>query len=742
MKKPNPKIYPMLSIAVGLAMVFAAFTICSVNIRRNLQNEMQTTLKDVAAQNVLVVNNEIIVQYKLLQGFAMELREHPEREEEILADMSTFVGSYGFKRMGIVHGDGVARTTDGHEVEMGDRIFFIKSMEGKIWLTAALQDRMDEDGETINVFSFPVYDEDGMNTTGVVFATYRSENFQAMLDVDFFEGQGFSCIITSEGDVMVHSQNSPIDEESNFFEHLLSEGKENEALVRRMKDDMRAAADGSGKCEGVHENGDEFVFYYVPLNDNIYGSQWYMLALVPEDVVTRRMAPVMQNVRALAAFMLFITALGVGFYVYIEKKRKEELLSLAYVDRLTGGYNLASFRENSKRRKNLSGYVIAMDLAEFKLINSSFGVQKGDETLLELWRVLRDNVTETEMVARVNADRFVLFWQAESKEALEERLKRLIADIAAISGRLNIPPLFPVFGIYGTKTMDEPDKYYGYAIQAKHLVKGRRDKQYAFHDEIDYGQLVENRRLEDDFQEDLRQERFEVWYQPKFDALDERIMGAEALVRWRREDGKLISPGIFIPLFEKNGNIAILDEYIFRKVCRQQKKWLDEGRKVLPVSVNISRVSLYFGDIVERYESILHSCDLAAKYVQLEITESAAIDQADIGELLERFHQAGFVMLMDDFGSGYSSLASLNTLSFDILKLDKSLIDYIGDEKGEKLLKYVTKLGQSLGLHITAEGVETEKQLVFMRKLRCNDIQGYYFSKPLCLADFEDLMYI
>ncbi|MCM1101866.1 MAG: EAL domain-containing protein [Clostridium sp.] len=742
MNKLKRKLYPLLSIVIGMGMVLVAFIICSLSIRRNLQNEMELTLKDVAGQNVLVINNEIRVQGKLLQGFAAELREHPEQEAEILRDMDTFVGSYGFKRMGIAHADGVAYTTDNHTVRMGDYVFFQKCMEGKIWLTAALEDRVDGDGSLVNVFSIPIYGEDGMQTTGMVFAVYQNESFRDMLDVDFFEGRGFGCIITSEGEVIAHSQNSPLESESNFFEYLLADGEGNDVSVRQMKADIQVAADGIGTCGAVYENGDEFLFYYMPLNENLYDAQWYMLAFVPEDVVTQRMAPVIKNVRALAIFMVFVAALGIGLYVYIEKKRKEELVNLAYVDRLTGGYNFASFRENSKRRKNLSGYVIAMDLAEFKLINSSFGVQKGDETLLELWKLLLQNVSDSEMAARVNADRFALFWQEGSREALEIRLEELITDISLLSGQLKIPPMFPVFGIYYTDTLDEPDKYYGYAVQAKHLVKGRRDKHYAFYDEIDYKQLVENRKLEDDFQKDLKQERFEVWYQPKFSAADEQIMGAEALVRWRREDGKLLPPGVFIPLFEKNGNIAVLDEYIFRKVCEQQKKWLNEGRRVLPVSVNISRVSLYFGDIVERYENILHAADLSAKYVQLEITESAAIDQADIAELIERFHQAGFVLLMDDFGSGYSSLASLNTLNFDILKLDKSLIDYIGDEKGEKLLKYVTKLGQSLGLHITAEGVETESQLLFMRKLKCNDIQGYYFSKPLCLADYEDLMYI
>lgn len=736
MNKRRKKVYPLLIIIVGLVMIFASMTVCFVSIRRHLQNGMENSLKDIAAQNVLAVNNEIETQFQLLTGFAEELRKSPEEEAEILREMSIFAQSHDFKRMGYVHADGTAYTTDGYEVQVASDVFFRRSMEGKYWVTAARKALVDSEAEDINVFSVPVYNSDGSEVAGVVFATYRNEIFRDMLDVDFFDGQGYSCIIMTSGDVIVHSQNSPIAEDTNFLEHMEGNGQESAAMAEEMRAVMQAAGSGTGRCEQSHDEGEQSIFYYMPMNENLYDAQWYMVAIVPERVLTERTRPVMRDVEIFAGILVVIAVLGVNFYLYIEKRRKEELESLAYEDRLTGGYNFASFRENAKIRKDLAGYVVAMDLTEFKLINTSFGVQKGDETLLELWELLRGSVSEAEMVARVNADRFVMFLQAGSKAELEERVQELVAKISGISQKLNIPPLFPVFGIYYAEALDEPDKYYGYAVQAKHLVKGRRDRNYAFYEELDAEQILRNRMLEDNFEKALEQGQFEVWYQPKYSASEEKVVGAEALVRWRMPDGKILSPGVFIPLFEKNGNIAVLDEYIFRKVCEQQKEWLNAGYAVVPVSVNISRVSLYFDNIVERYEEILHSGRLDAEYVQLEITESATVDNDEIAGLIERFHQAGFTMLLDDFGSGYSSLASLNTMHFDTLKLDKSLIDYIGDEKGEKLLQHITGLGQSLGLSITAEGVETETQLIFMRNLNCNDIQGYYFSKPLPAEEY------
>ncbi len=732
------QLYPIIIIIVGILLVFSAVGISSMNIRKDLEKEMRNTLGDVASQNVLAVYNEVKMQHKLLVGYAEKMQENPGQELAILEDMGTFVEQYDFKRMGYIDSDGMAYTTDEHELDLGDRNFFVKSMEGKAWISAALGDRISGEQETINVFSVPVYQADGVTPRGVLFATYRNEIFRDMMDVDFFEGQGFSCIVRTDGTVMAHSQNSPMDGSANFFEHICQEDANGEEIVERMRQNMETGQSGDAAC--VHQNGDRTMFYYMPVNENTYGSQWYMVTIAPQTVMDVRMDPVMEHVHILAFTLVVIAVIGVTVFIYLQRKRRKELESLAYEDRLTGGYNFVKFREMAHTRGGLSGYVIAMDLAEFKLINSSAGVQKGDEALLAVWKVLRANVSDSELVARVNADRFVLFWQEESKEAVEKRIRLLIAEISKIPHQLSIPALFPVFGVCYVEALEEADKCYGYATQAKHLIKGRRDRHYAFYDELDYQKLLENKELEDSFDEALANGEFEVWYQPKYSAKDGEIIGAEALVRWRRSDGRMLSPGIFIPLFEQNGCIAVLDEYVFRKVCIRQRERLEEGKNPVPVSVNISRVSLYYDRVVERYEEILKEVGLDVKYVQLEITESATVDNVDIGDLIRRFHQAGFVMQLDDFGSGYSALASLNTMPFDTLKLDKSLIDYIGDSRGEKLLKYITRLGQSLGLHITAEGVETQDQVAFLKNIKCDDIQGFVFSRPLPLNEYEALV--
>jgi len=231
-----------------------------------------------------------------------------------------------------------------------------------------------------------------------------------------------------------------------------------------------------------------------------------------------------------------------------------------------------------------------------------------------------------------------------------------------------------------------------------------------------------------------------MWYQPKYSPEDGKLVAAEALVRWRRPDGKLIPPGKFIPLFERNGMIAQLDEYTLESVCAQQRAWLDAGLEVVPVSVNVSRVSLYYPNIVARYMVIVNRHGVSTENIELEITEGAMENNAEIENVIKQFRSCGFRILMDDFGSGYSSLSVLAKKYFDNIKIDKSLVDCINTPEGDALLKSIVHLAHELHMTVTAEGVEEVSQVNFLIILACDNIQGYYYSRPLPVPDFQKLL--
>lgn len=732
-QKKNGFFITILLLLISLAFIVTVSVVFN-NIKTNLEREIISSLSEEAEENAALIEKEIDAKFGILQSFANELSSTGDEIEEI-RDMQSFVEVYNFKRMGFVDLNGIAKTTDGFEKDLSFREFYQVGLKGESFITESLPETIgDYTEDMINILSVPVYDNKG-EIKGVLFATYLAEKFHEVIFSDSFQGEGYTYIVAGDGDVISSYGDGMQKEYDNIFIYTGDAAQYDDAIQEKVENDMREKISRVGI--GVNEDNDKYFYCYKPLEIESADMNWYIFSIEPKSVLDERMHPIMRDIQFLTVILICILVMANIVFLFYNVRRRQELFRLAYKDSITGGDNFSNFKEKAKKYENTEGYVIALDISEFKLVNNVCGNASGDEVLKVIWDVILANCNDNEQAARVNADRFVIFWIESSKKTVTYRIEKLINEIEGISEQLSVPRLYPVIGIRAVEKLDDADKRYGEALRAKALIKNRRDRHYAFYDEIDYDTIVENKNLENGFEKALADKKFEVWYQPKFNSHTGKIVGSEALIRWRADDGSLISPGRFIPLFEKNGNIIRLDEYVFREVCRQQKEWQKEGIQILPVSVNISRFSLYYSNVVEKYERIINYYDVDHKYVQIEITESAIIENTVIVELIQKFHDAGFDILLDDFGSGYSSLASLNQMPFDTIKLDKSLVDYVGNENGEKLLKFIVQLVQSLGMKITAEGVEYKEQLDFLENLNCDDIQGFYFSKPLMLADFS-----
>lgn len=732
-QKKNGFFITILLLLISLAFI-ATISVVFNNIKKNVLIEIISSLSEEAEENAALIEKEIDAKFGVLQSFANELSSTGDEIAEI-RDMQSFVEVYNFKRMGFIDLNGIAKTTDGFEKDLSFREFYQIGLKGESFITASLLDTVgDHTEDMINILSVPVYDNKG-EIKGVLFATYLTEKFHETIFSDSFQGEGYTYIVAGDGDVISSYGDGMQKEYDNIFVYKGDAVKYDDVTQEKVENEMREKLSRVGI--GVNEDNVKYFYCYKPLEIKSADMNWYIFSVEPKSVLDDRMHPIMRDIQFLVVILIGILFMANIIYLYYNVRRRQELFRLAYKDSITGGDNFSNFKEKAKKYENTEGYVIALDISEFKLVNNVCGNARGDEVLKAIWDVILANCNDNEQAARVNADGFVIFWIESSKKTVTYRIEKLINEIEGISEQLSVPRLYPVIGIRAVEKLDDADKRYGEALRAKALVKNRRDRHYAFYDEIDYDTIVENKNLENGFEKALADKKFEVWYQPKFNSHTGKIVGSEALIRWRADDGSLISPGRFIPLFEKNGNIIRLDEYVFREVCRQQKEWQKEGIQILPVSVNISRFSLYYSNVVEKYERIINYYDVDHKYVQIEITESAIIENTVIVELIQKFHDAGFDILLDDFGSGYSSLASLNQMPFDTIKLDKSLVDYVGNENGEKLLKFIVQLVQSLGMKITAEGVEYKEQLDFLENLNCDDIQGFYFSKPLMLADFS-----
>ncbi len=734
MRNKKRTFYAILVVFVAIIVISLAIFGCVKKIKQRMGTQVQETLVSMAQQNEFALEKELKATHDLLIGIAEDFKTKDIHNKTLLVDfLKPYAGIYHFKRMGFIE-NGIAYTTDGYEMPFKDMTCYEYGMAGEWYVSEKMMDSLGE-AEEIHVFSVPVYNADETKIEGVLFATHKAEEFRELLLKNTKDSQIYCVIVAEDGTLVAWDDNAEIDTGIKNAKLFLDADDVNSAVIERVSKDMQ---EGNAGAAQISYKGNSYL-YYTPIELTATGKQWYLFTVVPEEVVTKQTNPIWNDIYRLLMVIFVVLVIMLVMYLNSYHKQREMLMDLAYMDALTGGDNYACFKEKVGARTISMGNIISMDIGDFRIVNNICGEKTGNQLLQNIWKILYASCRLGEQAAHINADQFILYWKSEEQEEIVERIKEITHSIYNVVESLSIPHVEPYFGVCAMADDITIEKVYSCASQAKNNIKGRRDKNYSFYDEKLFQQTVSNKQLEDSFENAISMREFEVWYQPKYDTLDGTVVGAEALVRWRK-DGELIPPYKFIPLFEKNGMIAELDEYVFKHVCEMQKQWQKEGRKIFPISINISRASLFYSGIATRYEEILESCGLDPEYVQLEITESATLENDDIDKLIEHFHKTGFRLLLDDFGNGYSSLSTLNTMKFDVLKLDKSLIDFIGDSNGEVLLRHTVELAKHFGLYVTAEGVETEDQVIFLQKVSCDDIQGYYFSKPLPEKEFEQLL--
>lgn len=418
---------------------------------------------------------------------------------------------------------------------------------------------------------------------------------------------------------------------------------------------------------------------------------------------------------------------------------REAAASLRIIERddLTGLYTRPAFYHHARAYMNAdpsADYIICIsDVENFRMLNVDLGRERGDEVLCYLADYFY-HATPDGVCGRLAGDQFVVLARSRADRQLDW-VEQMIADITA---HAPVPGLVIKCGLYEHIDTSLPvSEICDRAMLAVRSVKHNYKKSFATYDAQISQKHYRDKSFEARFPAAIRQEEFVVWYQPQYDPRTGGIVGAEGLVRWRGADGTILSPGAFLPVFESDGLIADLDEYVFARVCALQSRRQAQGSRLLPISVNLSRNSMYKENLVERYTQIVRQAGISPDLVPIEITETAAMSSEEIRPLVSALHEAGFTLHMDDFGSGRSSMSSLNILPLDVVKLDKSLVDYIGDPQGEKILRSTIALASDLGLRIVAEGVEHKEQADFLRESGCDEIQGFYYSEPLPQEEFE-----
>lgn len=422
---------------------------------------------------------------------------------------------------------------------------------------------------------------------------------------------------------------------------------------------------------------------------------------------------------------------------------KDEIMKLYFTDPVTGIPNKAAFLHDTAELliQNLEQkYVIAVaDINNFTAINDMFGFEAGNKVLKYLAERGKRFASKEGTYARLDTDHFAMCFPYT-----DEKMTFLQEPVFYDCHELQID--FPItlrFGLYVVEDVEIPvDKMLDLAAIAMNQEGDRSRNTFSFYNDDLRQELLTEASITAQMREALSKEEFQVYLQPQYNHTSGELIGAEALCRWIKPDGTIILPGVFIPVFEKNGFIRELDRYMWDKTFALVRKWLDEGVKPVPVSTNISRICLQDANLAEVFEGLRFQYQVEPGMVHLEITESAYMNnQKQIIDIVDSLHEYGFSVAMDDFGSGYSSLNTLKNLPIDILKLDMGFLRGSGDaKKGSNIVSAVVNMAQSLKLKTIAEGVESMSQADFLKSVGCDLIQGYLYAKPMSVDKFELLL--
>lgn len=422
------------------------------------------------------------------------------------------------------------------------------------------------------------------------------------------------------------------------------------------------------------------------------------------------------------------------------KASEEELRRRAEYDPLTGICNKETFFFKTSLMLGAhpeTQYVIARwNIERFKVINDLFGAEVGDDILCEIAHTLRNSFSSIGTFGRLEADHFAACFPKEKLDP--EKLLNHI-DEALKHRNMNYSIIIDM-GIYHIDDSSVPvDQMCDRANLALQTVKGKYMKHYAIYDKELRNVLIQEQEIIGEMSAAINEHQFTIYYQPVYSLSEMHATSAEALVRWVHPTKGIISPGRFIPLFEKNGFIEKLDRYVWEEVCKYQKSRAERNLPTLPISVNVSRVNLYNPNLCDDITALINKYGIDPSIFKLEITESAYTDNP--GQLLStmsKLQKNGFKILMDDFGSGYSSLNMLKDVPVDILKIDmRFLFGFESSSRAGNILTSVIRMAKWLNIPVIAEGVETKVQVDFLRSIGCDRMQGFFFSQPLPMEDFE-----
>ncbi len=695
---------------------------------KNIYHNITELSEQTATQLNLAIND----QKKFVEFMVDSInRGFFKTTDEIFDRFKGDLENYNFTRLVILDQNGNGTTSDGHLVQNYTNIqeFF---QQNTVYLSENRPSTVSNN--QVNIYS-KTFELNGQKL--VLFATINTTDYKEILLRRLFNGNGGTYLINNDGMVLIDSFDVIKENNVNLYDffktHYHAQNPDNLEKINTMQENIKKLQVGTFD---IKLDEDIYFLHYEKVNVN----DWYIVTIAPNSIIGKELTLFLMLSVGICLFIIFII-LGISIYIDISNQKKNrKLYKVAYIDPITLLGNALYFKENGSiylQNPVKNKYIITLDINKFKALNNIYGYEFCNRILKTLGENLSKILPSNNITCRISNDVFATLF------SYSKNINQLLDNIFHNVSKLNINEtelhVNLAIGVYKLKQNDiDINKVLDKSYMARSKIKGLYDANYYIFDDVLENQLVEEQKIESCMEQALKDNEFEVFYQPKVFTNTEKIAGAEALIRWRR-NGEIIPPNKFIPLFEKNKFITKLDFYIFEQVCKDLACWKEKYDFIPKVSINVSKEHFINENFIQDYVKITEHYHLDRSQIDLEITESATIDaNIDILKILNNIKAQGFTISIDDFGTGYSSLSMLQNMPIDIIKIDKIFIDKADLSNHDNIINYIMFLANRLGVKTIIEGVETQEQTKFIREIKCDMIQGYYYSKPISKEDFEN----
>lgn len=730
-------------VIVGILAFLGILLACFIHVRL-IRDNLKDVISDQYGSQLQVAEKAMGDRMKDIEGninnasAEIELKMQKKcSDTQITQVLAKYATSDDITNLVFVDTDGIALMDSGEAKDVSSYYDELDDIKDQRFLVTK-RGIYGQDGYTLVYLSPVVVNGE---TEGMVIAT---QDCKRMIESDAFANmKRIGNIYVLDQDAHILASSYPVDDIHGDYDTIYDFSSAVYHLTNKSVLTMEAALENTATDEETvfcqDKDGNNYYMAYVMVS----GYEDVIVALMySDDAFNMSESSVIGSTVVTVVIIIALMLLLLVVELLSSARANRMIERFAFDDEITGGKNLNYFKREAveilRRYKGMAFSVHRFDIANFRYINEAYGHEKADQLLKAITEEAQSIFSSNELCVRMNADQYVLL--TKNTLDLEERLFVFTDKVNARA--LDIGIRYPIKfkrGVYKIQdTSEDISIIIDKANAARKELNGEEKECVAIYSDKMIRDMRKVDKIESSMEQALFNGEFKLFIQPKWDIVENHLYGGEALVRWIRDDGTMVYPSDFIPIFEKNGFIEQLDMFMLESSCQLIRQLVDAGKPVYPISVNQSRVLLHNPQYLDKVKEVMHRYDIPRRSIELEVTETVLfMDQEKMLTIMNNLKSEDIPLSMDDFGSGYSSLNMLKDFPFDVLKIDKEFFsESITSEASILILTKIVEMAHGLGIKVICEGVETKDQVEILRKIGVRYVQGYYYSRPIPASRF------